>query len=302
MKAAVIHGYGGPEVLSYEEMPDPAPGPGEVLVRVAAAGINPVDTYQRSGKRKDFGALHFPAVLGWDLSGTVEALGEGVNGFVVGDKVLAWASHTYAELCVVKTGLLAKVPGHLDLVDAAALPLVTLTGSQAVSVAAAVKGGERVLVSGALGSVGRAAVFTARELGAQVIAGVSRRRLGDAQPLGADEVLALDDEAAWGRLAPVDAVVNTVRGATAEQLMSKVRSGGVFASVAGVPANAPDYPGVRAFHFASKQDAAGLQHLAQAVSEGRLAIPVSAKLPLSRAAEGHQAVESGGSGKVLLIP
>jgi NADPH:quinone reductase-like Zn-dependent oxidoreductase len=302
MKAAVIHDYGGPEALSYEDMPDPIPGPGEVLIQVAAAGINPVDTYQRSGKRKDFGALQFPAILGWDLSGRVEILGEGVDGFAVGDKVLAWAYHTYAELCVVKASLLAKVPQGLNLVDAAALPLVTLTGSQAVSVAAGVKAGQRVLVSGASGSVGRAAVFTAKELGANVIAGVSQRRLSEARDLGADEIVALDDETTWNLLAPVDVVVNTVRGATAEQLMGKVKSGGIFASVAGVPVNASSHPEVRAFHFASKQNATGLQHLAQAVGDGRLAIPVSLKLPMSRAAEGHLAVEKGGSGKILLIP
>ena len=139
MKASVIHEYGGPEVLRYEDYPDPVLQPGEVLVRVAAAGVNPVDALERSGQTKDWRPVQFPGVLGWDLSGTVERLGAGVEDFSIGDQVLAWAYHTYAGLCAVKAGLLAKVPKGLNLVDAAALPLVSMTGSQLIYVGADVK-------------------------------------------------------------------------------------------------------------------------------------------------------------------
>jgi D-arabinose 1-dehydrogenase-like Zn-dependent alcohol dehydrogenase len=159
MKAVVIRHYGGPEVLEYGEFPDPVVGNGDVLVKVAAASINPIDIMERSGLTKD---VSFPGVLGWDLSGTVVQVGPAVIGFSIGDKVLAWAYHTYAELCVVKAGLLAKVPDGLDLVEAAALPLVTTTGNQLVPVAAEIKPGQTVLVAGAFGGVGRSAAFTLR--------------------------------------------------------------------------------------------------------------------------------------------
>jgi len=132
MKASVIHEYGGPEVLRYEDHPDPVLQPGDGLVRVAAAGVNPVDALERSGGTKEWRPVQFPGVLGWDLSGTIERLGTGVDGFSVGDQVLAWAYHTYAELCAVKADLLAKVPRGMNLIDAAALPLVTMTGSQLI--------------------------------------------------------------------------------------------------------------------------------------------------------------------------
>src|SRR5579863_6217173 len=210
MKASVIHEYGGPEVLRYEDYPDPVLQPDEVLVRVAAAGVNPVDALERSGETKAWRPVQFPGVLGWDLSGTVEKLGTGVEGFSIGGQVLAWAYHTYAELCAVKAGLLAGVPQGMNLVDAAALPLVTMTGSQLIYVGADVKPGQTVLVSGAAGSVGRSAVFAAKDRGAVVIAGVLKKQLEAAKILGADRVVALDDPPAVADLQPVDVVANMV--------------------------------------------------------------------------------------------
>jgi NADPH:quinone reductase-like Zn-dependent oxidoreductase len=216
--------------------------------------------------------------------------------------VLAWAYHTYAEFCVVKAGLLAKVPDGLDLVEAAALPLVTTTGNQLVSVAIEIKAGQTVLVAGAFGGVGRSAAFTAKELRARVIAGVLKKQFAAARRLGADQVVALDDGDALNALASVDAVANTVRGKTAEQLLGKVKPGGMFASVTGAPANANDYPSVRVVSYVSRQDAKTVLAMAQAVSSGKLVIPIERKLPLSAAREGHEAVGRGGTGKVLLLP
>ena len=302
MKAAYIDEYGGPDVLKYGDLPDPVPGPDEILVKVAAASINPVDTMERSGETKAWNPLKFPCVLGWDLSGTVQALGAGVTHLKVGDKVFAWAFHTYAELCVVAADLVAKVPEGLDLVEVAALPLASLTGSQLISVGAGVKAGQTVLVSGAVGAVGRAAVFAAKDLGAHVIAGVQTKRLSEADALGADRVLALDDESAVQALPYVDAVANTVRGRTAERLLLKVKPGGVFASATGAPANATEYPSVRTVAFVSKKDPKGMLYIAEAVLAKKLAIPIGRKLGLRNAASGHVLVERGGSGKVLLVP
>ena len=302
MKAIVIHRYGGPDVLKFEDYPDPVAGAGEVVVRVAAASINPIDIIERSGGMKDFRPMTFPNVLGWDLAGTIASIGPQVHGFALGDKVLAWAYHTYAELCAVKAALLAKVPNGLDLVEAAALPLVTITGNQLISVASGVKAGQTALVSGALGGVGRSAVFTAKERGATVIAGVRKSQLEAAKSLGADQALAIDDDDALNAIAPVDVVANTVRGPTAGSLIAKVKPGGVFASVTGAPNNAKDFPAVRVVAFVSKQDAKTLLHMAQAVSAGKLVIPIDRKLPLKDAAAGHAAVEKGVNGKVLLLP
>ncbi len=302
MKAVVIREFGGPDVLKLEDYPDPVAGPGEVLVRVAAAGINPIDTLQRAGLTKSFNPVPLPAILGWDLAGTIVAVGPGVTGFAAGEKVLAWAFHTYAEFCAVKAGLLAKIPPSLDPVAAAALPLVTVTGNQLISVASEASAGQTVLVSGALGSVGRSAVFTARERGATVIAGVRSTQLEEAKNLAADRVVAIDDDAALAALAQVDIVANTVRGTTPERLLEKVREGGTFASVTGAPANAASFPSVRIVPYVSRQDAATLAHMAEAVATNRLAIPVERKLPLADAATGHAAVEKGVAGKVLLLP
>jgi NADPH:quinone reductase-like Zn-dependent oxidoreductase len=172
MKAIVVHEYGAPEVLKFEDYPDPVPGAGEVLVRVAATSVNPID-YKRRGLTKDFYPIQFPGLIGVDIAGTVVKVGPGVEGFSVGDQVFAMADNTYAELCVVKAAALAKVPSGLDLIQAAALPLVTTTGNQLLS-ATGIKPGQTVLVVGAAGNVGRSALFTAKQRGAVVISGVFR--------------------------------------------------------------------------------------------------------------------------------
>ena len=196
MKAVVMHEYGGPDVLKYEDVPDPVPAKGEVLIRIAAASINPVDLWQRAGATQASLRLEFPAIIGWDVSGVVVGLGPEVREFALGDHVFAWAFHTYAELCAVKTSVLARIPDGVDLIEAAALPLVTVTGNQLISVASGVEAGQTVLVSGAVGGVGRAAVRAAKDQGAIVIAGVRRKQLDAAKSIGADQVVALDDQAA----------------------------------------------------------------------------------------------------------
>src|ERR1700721_1435227 len=154
MKAIVVHEYGGPEVLKFEEYPDPVPGSGEVLVRVAAASVNPIDYKRRAGLTKDFYPLKFPGLIGVDLAGTVVKIGPGAEGFSVGDQVFAMTDNAYAELCVVKADGLAKIPKGLDLIQAAALPLVTTTGNQLLS-ATGIKAGQTVMVVVAQGSVRR---------------------------------------------------------------------------------------------------------------------------------------------------
>jgi NADPH:quinone reductase-like Zn-dependent oxidoreductase len=301
MKAVVVHEYGGPEVLKFEDYPDPVPGPGEVLVRVAATSVNPIDYKRRAGKTKDFYPIDFPGLMGVDLAGTVVKSGPGVEGFSVGDRVFGMAANTYAELCVVKAASLAKVPKGLDLIKAAALPLVTTTGNQLISQGTGIKAGQTVLVAGAAGGVGRSAVFTAKQRGATVIAGVLKSQLEEAKSIGADQVVATDDANAITNLAPLDAVADTVGGKTAEMLIAKVKAGGVFASVLGAPLNAAQYPSVKVVPVYSQPDPKILEIMAEAVAAGKLVIPISRKLPLSDAVEGQAAAEKGGIGKVLLV-
>ncbi len=299
MKAIVVHNYGGPEVLKFEDYPDPLPGPGEVLVQVAATSVNPIDYKRRAGLTKDFYPMQFPSLIGVDVAGSVVKLGPGVEGFSVGDQVFAMADNTYAQLCVVKAEVLAKVPKGLDLVQAAALPLVTVTGNQLMA-ATGIKAGQTVLVVGAGGNVGRSAVFTAKQSGATVIAGVLKKQVDDAKTIGADQVVATDDDTAIANLPPLDAVADTVGGRTAEKLIAKVKPGGVYASVVDAPQNAAKYPSVKVVHVFSKFDRKTLEFMAEAVRDGKLVIPISQKLPLSEAAEAQAEAEKSG-GKILLV-
>jgi NADPH:quinone reductase-like Zn-dependent oxidoreductase len=210
------------------------------------------------------------------------------------------ADNTYAELCVVKAASLAIVPKGLDLIQAAALPLVTVTGNQLLS-ATEIKAGQTVLVLGAVGNVGRSAVFTAKQRGATVIAGVLKKQLDEAKTVGADQVVATDDDSAIASLSPPDAVADAVGGKTAEKLIAKVKPGGVYASVVETPQNAAKYPSVKVVHVFSKFDRKTLEFMAEAVRDGKLVIPISQKLPLSEAAEAQAVAEKGGVGKILLV-
>jgi len=300
MKAVVVHQYGGPEVLKFEDYPDPAPGPGEVLLQVVASSVNPIDYKRRAGLTKDFYPIKFPGQIGVDVAGTVLKIGAGVKGFSVGEPVFAMANDAYAELCVVKAATLAKVPAGLDLIEAAALPLVTTTGNELVS-ATEIKRGQTLLVTGAVGGVGRSAVFTAKQRGATVIAGVLKRQTEEAKTIGADQVVATDDDNVLSNLPPLEAVADTVDGSTAEKLIAKVKQGGVFASVLGPPRNAAKYPSVKVVPVYATPNVGVLQFMADAVRNGKLVIPISRKLPLSQAGEGQAAAEKGGIGKVLLV-
>ena len=186
------------------------------------------------------------------------------------------------------------------MIQAAALPLVTTTGNQLIS-ATAIKAGQTVLVVGAAGNVGRSAVFTAKQRRATVIAGVLKAQMDKANTIGADQVVATDDDNAIADLPMLDVVANTVNGKTAEKLMAKVKPGGVFASVLGAPQNAAKFSSVKVVPVFATPDPKTLQFMAEAVRDGKLVIPISRKLPLSKASDAQAAAEKGGVGKVLLV-
>jgi NADPH:quinone reductase-like Zn-dependent oxidoreductase len=300
MKAIVVHQYGGPEVLKFEDYPDPVPGQGEVLVRVVASSVNPIDYKRRAGLTKDFYPLQFPGLIGVDLAGTIVGIGPGVEGFSIGDRVFAMADNAYAELCVVKAAVLAKVPEGLDLIQAAALPLVTVTGNQLLA-ATGIKAGQTVVVVGAAGNVGRSAVFTAKDRGATVIAGILKRQMDELKSIGADREVATDDDSAIASLPALDAVTDTVGRTIAEKVITRVKPGGVYASVVGPPQNAASFPSVTVVPVFSHFDRETLEYMAAAVRDGKLVIPISEKLPLRDAAEAQAQAEKGGAGKILLV-
>lgn len=301
MKAIVIHSYGGPEVLKYEDYPDPALNEGEVIVRVVATSVNPFDLKVRSGALKEFIPLTFPTILGLDVAGTVESLGPGVATFKPGDKVFAHVFGTYGELCVVKAANLAKIPEGADLIGMAALPTVTTTGAQLTSLALGGNSAATVLVTGATGNVGRSAVYAAKSRGATVIAGVLKRHVAKAQSVGADSVVAIDDPGAVNGLQPVDAIADTVGGPTADAMIAKVKPGGIFASVLGPPSKAKNYPQVQVKPMEVAPDATILRTMAEAVQKGALTIPLGESFSLKDAAKAHAAAEKGSTGKILLL-
>jgi NADPH:quinone reductase-like Zn-dependent oxidoreductase len=303
MKAVRLYEYGGPENLKVEDdVPEPTLTADSVLVAAAAASVNPIDWKIRSGARqKDF-PLTMPAILGCDVSGVVRAVGSNIRSFKPGDLVVAFAAATYAEFVVVEGAVLTHLPDGLDLIDAAAIPLVVLTGDQLVKLATRVEPGQTIIVGGALGSVGRAAVHSAKKLGAHVIAGVRARQLPEAEALGVSGTVAIDDDRAMAQLALVDGVADTVGGETAAKLFSKVKNGGNFgyASVFpdGVSATNPTVKVTRVF---ARPDASKVREFADDIRDGKFVLPISQRLPLQEAAKAHALVQKGGSGKIVLV-
>ncbi|HEY5088478.1 MAG TPA: NADP-dependent oxidoreductase [Polyangia bacterium] len=299
MRAVVLTAYGDVDKLELTEVPDPKVGPGEIKVRMAGASINPVDWKQRSGAIAKYMPLDLPAVLGRDASGEVVEIGAGVTAFKVGARVLGRVMGGYAELVVAPADSWAEVPAKMDLVDAGALPLVLLTGAQLIEEAANVVKGQLVLVTGALGSVGRVAVFAAKARGAKVYAGVRRKQKAEAAKLGADAVVALDDGDELGPLPQFDAIADTVGGETIQKLLTKVKSGGTIGSVVGEPAGAKER-GLTVRGILTHSDPKRLGELARAVADGQLVVPIARRFPLAQAGEAQKVAEAGAGGKVVL--
>jgi NADPH:quinone reductase-like Zn-dependent oxidoreductase len=297
-----LYEYGGPENLKYDEdVPEPAIGADSVLIAAAATSVNPIDWKMRSGARqKDF-PLVLPAILGKDVSGVVRAVGQNVRAFKPGDQVVAFTNATYAQFVAVDGAILTHLPDGVDLIDAAAIPLVTLTGEQLVRLAARAQPGQTLLVSGALGSVGRAAVHAAKKLGVKVIAGVRTRQLAQARTLGMQDALAIDDDAAIAGLAMVDAVADTVGGETAAKLFGRVKNGGNFGYASVFPDGVRERNAtVTVTRVFARPDASKVREFADDIRDGKFALPVSRRMPLRDAGQAHALMQKGGAGKIVL--
>jgi len=303
MKAVVLHEYGGPENLKFEDnVAEPQVSGNTVLIAAVAASVNPIDWKLRSGAMQKMRPLTFPAILGRDVSGIVRAVGANVKHFKVGDRVLALSNKTYAELVAVDDSDVTHLPDGVDLADAAAIPLISLTGDQLVRIATNVQKGQTVLITGTLGSVGRAAVHTAKKIGAQVIAGVRGKELADARALGVSDVLAIDDDQAIEKFSLVDAVADTVGGDVAAKLLARVKPGGSFGYTAMLPESAAaKNPTVKITRVGALPDPSKVREFADDVRDGKFVLPIGRRMPLRDAAEAQVLGEKGGIGKIILL-
>jgi NADPH:quinone reductase-like Zn-dependent oxidoreductase len=303
MKAVMLHEYGGPEKLKFEDnVSEPQTSGSSVLIAAAAAGVNPIDWKIRSGARKKDFPLQFPAILGRDVSGIVRAVGANVKHFTPGDRVLALTNATYAELVAVDDSDVTHLPEGVDLVDAAAIPLIALTGDQLVRLATKVQKGQVVLVTGALGSVGRAAVHSAKKIGATVIAGVRKKDLDAVRSLGVADVLAIDDDEAIEKFRLVDAIADTVGGEVAAKLIAKIKQGGSFGYTSVLPVTAASQnPTVKITRVLAEADPSKVREFADDLRDGKFVLPIGCRMPLRDAANAHVLGEKGGIGKILLL-
>lgn len=303
MKGVRIHGYGPPECLIYEEIPDPIPGPDEVVVDVMAAGVNPADYKYRSGQLAGVSPRSLPFTPGMDIAGTIRSIGANVSGFSRADRVLAMlylmGNGGYAERVALPAAWCAALPAELDYATAAALPTPATTASEWIDRDLQVAPGQRILVTGATGAVGRIACYAAQRRGAHVTAAVRREQLASVRY--ADDTLVLNEPS---RAVPhlFDSIADTIGGSTAASLLSWLRTGGVLSTVATDPIENPGVAGITTRFFGNYADAERLRTIAVAVATRELEIEAPTIVKLSEAAQAHVRMERGRAGKIVLVP
>jgi NADPH:quinone reductase-like Zn-dependent oxidoreductase len=302
MKAVVLYEYGDVDKLQYKtDQQEPPFGPNDVRVRVRATSINPIDWKLRSGAARARMPIQFPAILGRDLAGEVADVGRDVTKFKKGMRVMALANATYAEFATVPADILAPIPDKLSFEQAAALPLVLTTGAQLVERGVQIQPGWTILVTGAIGGVGRTAVHVARRHGAHVIAGVKSSQRDEAAKLGAERVVALDDDKDIATLRDLDAIADTVGGETIARLLAAIKPGGVLGSVLGEPKEAAG-KNIQVHAIVAQPDAKRLYELAEDVARGEFTIPIAKVFRLEEARKAQAFAENKHpNGKVLLV-
>ncbi|MFJ1967900.1 NADP-dependent oxidoreductase [Streptomyces sp. NPDC087903] len=299
---------GGPEVLGVKEVERPSPRPNEVLVRVRAAGLNPTDWKHRANG----GFLGKPPfVLGWDVSGVVEAVGIGVARFAPGDEVFGLLPYpfghgSHAEYVIAPARALAPKPAGIDHTQAGALPLVSLTAWQALVETADVRPGQRVLVHAAAGGVGHVAVQIAKARGAYVIGTASAGKHDFLRELGVDETIDYRETDFTEAVKDVDVVLDTLGGEYSTRSLRVLRPGGIVVSI--LPVGSDDFPreaerlGVRAVRMLVDASRTGLRAIAELVEAGKLRATIAGTFPLADAAEAHALGDTGRTtGKLVLV-
>jgi len=306
MKAIRIHSYGGPEQMQLEDAPVPTCGTCDLLVRVVAAGVNPIDWKIRSGSMAAHLPKPFPITLGSDAAGIVTALGGSVRGFELGDEVFFYAEFarggTYAEYVAVEASQVAKKPRTAPFSTAAALPTPGQAAWTALIETAKVEHGQRVLIHGGAGALGTIAVQLAKEHGAYVIATASGDGVALVRSLGADEVIDYRTQRFEQVARDIDIVLDTLGGATQEASWITMRKGGILVATAMPPSpERAAAAGVRAAFVFTPPRGGVLAQLAQRVDDGRIRVVVGQELALADAAQAHRLGESGKArGKMIL--
>jgi NADPH:quinone reductase-like Zn-dependent oxidoreductase len=304
MKAIRIHNYGGPEVLRYEDVVVPTPAAGELLIKIQAASINPLDWKTRAGYMKDFFPHSLPFIPGWDGSGVVEAVGSGITKFKQGDEVYAKTNRdgTYAEYAIFIETEAALKPKSVDPIQAAAIPVVALTAWQALFERAQLAGGQKILIHGAAGGVGSLAVQLAKWKGAQVIGTASAKNQSFLRELGTDEPIDYEKTRFEDAVQGVDMVFDTIGGDTQERSWQVLNKGGILVSlVQPPPAELAAKYGVRAEMLGMQPSSGQLAEIAKLVDSGHLKIVVERVLALSEARQAHELSEKGHvRGKIVL--
>jgi len=306
MKAIRIHAYGGPELMQLEDAPVPTCGAGDLLVRVVAAGINPIDWKIRSGAMAAQIPNSFPLTLGSDAAGIVTAVGGSVTGFELGDAVFFYAEFarggTYAEYVAVDASQVAKKPRTVSFATAAALPMAGQAAWTALIETGHVERGMRVLVHGGAGALGMTAVQLAKEHGAHITATANGDDVALVRSLGADEVIDYRTQRFEQVARDMDIVLDTLGGPTQESSWSTLRRGGLLvATTMPPPPERAAAAGVRAAFIFSSPRGAVLAQLAERVDDGRLRIVVGQEFALADAAQAHRMGEAGKAhGKMIL--
>jgi NADPH:quinone reductase-like Zn-dependent oxidoreductase len=303
IRAVRIHSFGGPDVLRFEDVQVPTPGNDEMLVRVHAAGVNPVDWKIREGL---LGQGPLPQFMGSDFSGVVEALGPGVKDFRVGEAVfgiVAEESGSYAEFATAPEPRVARKPDALDDVQAAALPIASLTAWQALFDAAQLQAGQRILIHAAAGGVGGFAVQFARWKGAHVIGTASAESAGFVRQLGASEVVDYRSTKFEDAVNEIDVVLDTIGGDTQARSWKVLRRGGILVSIVGPPSEEKAAAqGARGVFLISKPRGDQLARIADLIVSGQVKITVEKVLPLREARQAQELSQSGHAhGKIVLV-
>jgi len=301
IKAVRIHSFGGPEALHFEDVPVPDPAPEEVLVRVHAAGVNPIDWKVREGL---LGPLTLPRTLGYDFSGVVEALGSAATGLFVGQSVLGHSDFggAFAELVVVPAGSLAPKAPSLDYFEAAATPLSAVTAWQALFDVADLQSGQKILIHGAAGGVGMFAVQLALRHGAKVIATASSRNFSFLAGLGAHQLIDHNATRFEDAVKGVDVVLDLIGGETLDRSWKVLKPGGRLVSTVSTPSQEKAMIcGVRAYKIQARVCADELTLMGDLIANGEIKVMVEKILPLSRASEALEMSRRGHvRGKIVL--
>ena len=303
MRAVRFHSYGPPDVLVVEGVPRPTPGEGQVLVRVRAAGVNPIDWKLRAGYLQQYMPLELPTIPGFDLAGTVEAVGPGVTAFTTGQAVFGRGSSTYAEFALAPTTALALKPANISFDEAATIGIGGVTAWSGLFDSADLQPGQSVLVQGAAGGTGAFAVQLARWKGATVSGTASARNLESIRALGADPAIDYNAGPVKDVVSGLDVVFDTVGGETMDASWELLKPGGILVAVAGMPSeDAAQQHGVRTAGVQAPPDISGiLRQLAQLIESGDIRTGLGTVFPLDQAVQAQAQSETGhGRGRIVL--